>query len=206
MEVLHRACSCSGLFTHQPPAPRTRTLPPQKSCSPPRRHAPCRSDQCGTLDPREATLIRAEWRQRDSAGAVADVAIDDTLSALQQAVSSREQLAGSSFLAVACSTALALLCLPEAAWAFPGVTAPVPLQILGFLLNHPVITLVIAGIAIWAIPRLARAAVRFILIPAGLLGLAYLVITNPQTSFSFAGTTLSCESHPQVHPVTVFLQ
>lgn len=123
---------------------------------------------------------------------------DPLLGVCQTLLTSTQQLANRALLPLIFSTAAALLCLPDAALALPGIATPLPLQILGFLLNNPVVTLVIAGVAIWAIPRLARAAVRFILIPAAFLGLAYLVITNPQTSFTFAGTALSCEPPSQV--------
>ena len=128
----------------------------------------------------------------------ADLSVE-TASAVRQAlVASTQQIGNSSILPVACSTAVAVFCLPDAAWAFPGLAAPVPVQIFGFLLGHPVVTLAIAGVAIWAIPRLARAAVRFILIPAAFLGIGYLIVTNPRTSFAFAGGALSCELPPQV--------
>lgn len=147
----------------------------------------------------------SRWALRDHqpAETTATATADPVLAACQEVLTSTQQLASRALLPLTFSTAAALLCLPEAALALPGITTPLPLQILGFLLNNPVVTLVIAGVAIWAIPRLARAAVRFILIPAAFLGLAYLVVTNPQTSFTFAGTALSCEPPSQVQHVCV---
>ena len=61
------------------------------------------------------------------------------------------------------------------------------LQVLSFLLSHPVIT---AGLALFlylVVPRLWRAAVRFVVIPAGVLATLFVVVKNPQ-SFSTAGS------------------
>ncbi|KAK9844750.1 hypothetical protein WJX74_006341 [Apatococcus lobatus] len=201
MDLASSTCSCSGQRGWQNPTSNARRLPIH-------RH---RSQQVNRLQhpftasqlPVRSIPARAQSRQQQSAGTAT---VDPVLAVCQELFASTQQNAGSALLPLTLSIAAALLWGPGAALALPGVATPLPLQILGFLLNNPIVTLVIAGVAIWAIPRLARAAVRFILIPAAVLGLAYLVISNPQTSFAFAGTALSyVSSHPVITSAVILV-
>ena len=192
---LARICSCSTQQTGQ-------TARQLSACSW-RRQQHSRRPLCTTAT---RSTTRSTRRRHQPSETALTATADPVLAACQELLTSTQQLASRALLPLTFSTAAALLSLPDAALALPAITTPLPLQLLGFLLNNPVITLVIAGVAIWAIPRLARAAVRFILIPAALLGLAYLVITNPQTSFTFVGTALSCEPPSQVqHACILYL-
>lgn len=56
---------------------------------------------------------------------------------------------------------------------------PALLQAVGFLLDHPVAALAVGGGAAILIPRLVRAGVRFVLVPAALLLAAYIAFSNP---------------------------
>ena len=66
-------------------------------------------------------------------------------------------------------------------------------QIISFFVNNPFITLGAAVAAYFILPRLINTAVKFVLVPLAIGGVAYLVVTNPGTSFAFAKTTFGCE-------------
>lgn len=53
------------------------------------------------------------------------------------------------------------------------------MQILGYLLKHPVAALVVGGGLAIAVPRLVRAGIRFVLVPAALVLLLYVAAKNP---------------------------
>ena len=59
-------------------------------------------------------------------------------------------------------------------------------QIISFFVNNPFITLGAAVAAYFILPRLINTAVKFVLVPLAIGGVAYLVVTNPGTSFAFA--------------------
>ena len=64
---------------------------------------------------------------------------------------------------------------------------------LSFLLSHPLVTFGLAVFLYITIPRLWRAFVRFVVVPAGILGVGFIVVKNPQ-SFSTAGSFVAnCE-------------
>ncbi len=195
MSIVHTSCIRPQLSSGQ--ASGLAACTPRRQFQ---RQEPCRSQRHlpKVLSGRLVDRTLAEDNFTTPVHGSAELSVETASDVWQALETSTQQIGSSSILPVACSTALAVFCLPDAAWAFPGVAAPVPVQIFGFLLGHPVVTLAIAGVAIWAIPRLARAAVRFILIPAAFLGIGYLIVTNPRTSFAFAGGALSCELPPQV--------
>ena len=72
----------------------------------------------------------------------------------------------------------------------------VPFQILGFLLHHPFVTLALALAVNYVLPRAFRAAVRFLVIPLVLGGVAWLALQNPSAAWSFSRGAFDCELHP----------
>lgn len=74
-----------------------------------------------------------------------------------------------------------------------------PFQVLGFLLKHPVAALLVGGGLAIAVPRLVRAVIRFIVVPAALLLLLYVVVRNP--GFVWGGVS-SAVSAVSAHPIT----
>ena len=73
------------------------------------------------------------------------------------------------------------------------------LQVLGYLLQHPVVALAAGGGAAFLVPRLVRAGVRFILVPAVLLLAAYIAFSNP--SFVLTAVTGVASSAPPLPPL-----
>ena len=66
--------------------------------------------------------------------------------------------------------------------------------VLGFLLANPLVSLVLAVALYILIPRLWRALVKFVFIPAGLIGAGIVVFKNP-AFFTNAGSTIAgCRS------------
>ena len=72
----------------------------------------------------------------------------------------------------------------------------VPFQILGFLLHHPFVTLALALAVNYVLPRAFRAAVRFLVIPLVLGGVAWVALQNPSAAWGFARGAFDCELHP----------
>ena len=70
-----------------------------------------------------------------------------------------------------------------------------PFQILGFLLHHPFMTLALALIVNSVVPRAFRAAVRFLVIPLVLGGVAWVALQNPSAAWSFSRSAFDCELH-----------
>ena len=72
----------------------------------------------------------------------------------------------------------------------------VPFQILGFLLHHPFVTLALALAVNYVLPRAFRAAVRFLVIPLVLGGVAWVALQNPSAAWGFSRGAFDCELHP----------
>ena len=73
-----------------------------------------------------------------------------------------------------------------------------PFQILGFLLNHPFITLGLALTVNYVVPRAFRAVIRFLVVPLVLGSIAWVALQNPSTVWGFLQGAFDCE-HP--HPL-----
>ena len=71
-----------------------------------------------------------------------------------------------------------------------------PFQILGFLLNHPFITLGLALAVNYVVPRAFRALVRFLVVPLVLGSIAWVALQNPSTALDLLRGTFDCE-HPR---------
>ena len=70
-----------------------------------------------------------------------------------------------------------------------------PFQILGFLLNHPFVTLALALTVNYVVPRAFRAVVRFLVFPLVLGSIAWVALQNPSTALDLLRGTFDCE-HP----------
>ena len=68
-----------------------------------------------------------------------------------------------------------------------------PFQILGFLLNHPFVTLALALTVNYVVPRAFRAVVRFLVVPLVLGSIAWVVLQNPSTALDLLRGTFDCE-------------
>lgn len=66
-------------------------------------------------------------------------------------------------------------------------------QVISFLVNNPFVTLGVAVALYIIIPRILRFATKYVLLPASVAGVVYLVITNPSTSLDVASTGFKCE-------------
>ena len=73
----------------------------------------------------------------------------------------------------------------------PAYTLTLAPQVLGYLLNHPLAALFVGGGLAVVVPRLVRASVRFILVPAGVVLLLYLAARNPGFVWSGVSSTAS---------------
>ena len=81
-----------------------------------------------------------------------------------------------------------------------------PFQILGFLLNHPFITLGLALAVNYVVPRAFRALVRFLVIPLVLGSIAWVALQNPSTAWDLLRGTFDCKRHhvsSHAHPLTL---
>ena len=85
-----------------------------------------------------------------------------------------------------------------------------PFQILGFLLNHPFITLGLALAVNYVVPRAFRAVVRFLVIPLVLGSIAWVALQNPSTALDLLRGIFDCEllsllghAHPLTLPASV---
>ena len=79
-----------------------------------------------------------------------------------------------------------------------------PFQILGFLLNHPFITLGLALAVNYVVPRAFRALVRFLVVPLVLGSIAWVALQNPSTALDLLRGTFDCE-HPPFPEITHLL-
>jgi len=68
-----------------------------------------------------------------------------------------------------------------------------PFQILGFLLNHPLITLGLALGVNYIVPRAFRAAVRFLVVPLVIGSVAWVALQNPSAAWSLFRGVFDCE-------------
>lgn len=72
-----------------------------------------------------------------------------------------------------------------------------PFEIFGFLLKHPIVAAAFGGTLAFAVPRLVRAGIRFIVVPAIGLLVAYLAVSNPSFVWGVASTATSAVvAHP----------
>ena len=67
-----------------------------------------------------------------------------------------------------------------------------PFQVLSFLLQHPFITLFAAGSLYFIVPRLVRASIRFVVVPAALALALYLISLNPSAAVDLARGSFDC--------------
>lgn len=72
-------------------------------------------------------------------------------------------------------------------------------QIVGYLLQHPVAALVAGGGAAVLIPRLVRFGFRFVVIPAVLVLIAWIAFNNPASAYGAASGLFSSVLPPQTH-------
>lgn len=68
-----------------------------------------------------------------------------------------------------------------------------PFQILGFLLNHPFVTLGLALTVNYVVPRAFRAVVRFLVFPLVLGSIAWVALQNPSTAWDLLRGAFDCE-------------
>lgn len=68
-----------------------------------------------------------------------------------------------------------------------------PFQILGFLLNHPLITLGLALGVNYIVPRAFRAAVRFLVVPLVIGSVAWVALQNPSAAWGLFRGVFDCE-------------
>lgn len=68
-----------------------------------------------------------------------------------------------------------------------------PFQILGFLLNHPLITLGLALGVNYIVPRAFRAAVRFLVVPLVIGSGAWVALQNPSAAWGLFQGVFDCE-------------
>ncbi len=71
-----------------------------------------------------------------------------------------------------------------------------PFQLLGFLLNHPFITLGLALAVNYVVPRAFRAVVRFLVVPLVLGSIVWVALQNPSTALDLLRGTFDCEHSP----------
>jgi hypothetical protein len=67
-----------------------------------------------------------------------------------------------------------------------------PFQVLTFLLQHPFITLFAAASLYFVVPRLVKAGIRFVVVPAALALALYLVSLNPSAAVDLTRGALDC--------------
>jgi hypothetical protein len=77
------------------------------------------------------------------------------------------------------------------------------LQVIGYLLQHPVAALVAGGGAAFLIPRLVRFGFRFVVIPGALILVAWLAINNPSSAWTAASGLFSGMSTLQTERTTL---
>ena len=100
-------------------------------------------------------------------------------------------LRAEAVFAVALAVELGLLASPSDAFELAAPT----LDAKGFAvyaLQNPLVTFAVAAALYFVIPRLFRAAVRFLVLPAGLAAVAYATWTNPRAVTSTASFIFSC--------------
>ena len=95
------------------------------------------------------------------------------------------------FLAIS-SAALTASDLTQAS-DVPFLAAVDRAQVISFLVNNPFVTLGVAVALYIIVPRILRLTVKFIVLPASVAGVVYLVITNPNTSLGVVKTAFNCE-------------
>lgn len=66
-------------------------------------------------------------------------------------------------------------------------------QVAGFLLHNPLAALAVAGLAYYAIPRLTRAVVKFLVVPLALFATGYVAVSNPQASVHLLEALWNCK-------------
>lgn len=72
-----------------------------------------------------------------------------------------------------------------------------PLGVLTFLLQHPFVTLGVAAALYYIVPRVFRTLVRFLVVPAVIALVAYVVLQNPQAALGLVESVNNCKSLPQ---------
>lgn len=81
-----------------------------------------------------------------------------------------------------------------------------PMEVIGYLLQHPVAALVAGGGAAFLIPRLVRFGFRFVVIPGALILVAWLAINNPSSAWTAASGLFSAVvTHPVATSTVILL-
>jgi len=79
-------------------------------------------------------------------------------------------------------------------------------QVIDFFVNNPFVTLGTAVAAYFILPRLIRATVKFVVVPVAIGGVAYLIVTNPSTSFSVAKTSVGyVVANPAITSIAILI-
>lgn len=81
-----------------------------------------------------------------------------------------------------------------------------PMEVIGYLLQHPVAALVAGGGAAFLIPRLVRFSFRFVVVPGVLILVAWLAINNPSSAWTAASGLFSAVvTHPVATSTVILL-